>query len=119
MTSPSESKTAAINSHKTRHILQADATSTVAGGTSDIAFDGEYIFAVEGVMDTAEPKLYCQRSGTDGFDLLLDSSGNDTGLNASGKAVTVQLSRGDKVYSQSTVVGGSTSYTTVLNLTTV
>jgi len=117
MTSPSDVKTASINSHKTRYVLQSGATSTVAGGTVDVNYDGEYIFAVEGVMNTAEPKLYCQRSGTSGFDLLLDINGNDTGLDTTGKAVTVLLSRGDKVYSQSTVVGASTSYTTVLNLT--
>jgi hypothetical protein len=119
MASPSDVKTASINSHKIRHILQSAATSTVAGGTADIAFDGMYVFSVSGTLNTAQPTLYGKRTGETGFSALTSNNGQTTVLDTAGEACTVQLSRGDKVYSQTTVVGGSTSYTTVLNLTTV
>ncbi len=118
MTSPSDVKTASINAHKTRHILQSAATSTVAGGEADIAFDGLYIFSVSGTLNTAQPTLYVKRSGEPSFAAITSNTGNNTILDAAGEECTVYLSRGDKVYSQTTVVGGSTNYTTVLNLTT-
>jgi hypothetical protein len=112
MTTPGDVKTATVNSHKTRFILQDGATSTVAGGTVDVNFDGEYIFSVSGTLNTAKPALYIKRSGADTF---YPSSE----VTVAGGELEIQLSRGDKVYSQTTIAGGSTAYDTVLNLTTI
>jgi hypothetical protein len=118
MTTPGDVKTASINSHKVRYVLQSGATSTVAGGTVDINFDGQYVFSVSGTLNTAQPTLYGKRSGETGFSALTSNDGSTTVLDTAGEACSILLSRGDKVYSQTTVVGGSSNYTTVLNLTT-
>lgn len=99
------------------YVLQSGADSTVAGGTVDINYDGEYIFAVQGTMDTAAPSLYVQHAGASGFDILESNTGEIATLTKDGTSCAVLLSRGDKVYSQSTVVGGTSDYTTVLNPT--
>lgn len=118
MSTMSEVTTAAQNSLKTQYVLQSGADSTVAGGTYTINGNGEYIFEVEGTLDTATPALYCKRAGLSNFDVATAKDGTTAVLEADGTGITVKLSRGDEVYSRTTVVGGSSDYTTVLNLTT-
>lgn len=98
-----------------QHVLQEDADSTVAGGQNLINYDGEYVYAVRGTLDTAEPSLYVQRVGTTGFNIAKNNTGTAATLTEDGTAASVLLCRGDVVYSQSTVVGGSSDFTTVLN----
>lgn len=117
MATMSEVTTGINNALKTQYILQSGADSTVAGGTHTINSNGEYIFEVEGTLDTAKPALYCKRVGLAAFDLVTAKDGTTAELSVDGTGITVLLSRGDEVYSQTTVVGGSSDYTTVLNLT--
>lgn len=117
MTDIGDAKNAAIAAHRRQYILQENADSTVSGGTFDINFDGEYIFAAAGTLDTATPTLYCQRTGTSGFSPITSNDGQVTTLDTAGEGCTVKLSQGDKVYSQSTVVGAASDFTTVLNPT--
>lgn len=109
-----EVKTAVTGSKRRQFILQSAANSTVAGGAVEINFDGEYIYAVRGTMNGAKPTLHIQREGTSGFTTLTASE-----ITVDGGSAIVQLTKGDDVYSQTTVVGGSTSYDAVLNPTTI
>lgn len=99
------------------YVLQSGANSTVAGGAVDINYDGEYIYAVKGTLDTAQPSLYVQRAGTTGYGIATSNTGEIATLTTDATACAVLLSRGDKVYSQTTVVGGSSDFDTVLNPT--
>jgi len=117
MATMSEVTAAVQGALKTQHILQSGADSTVAGGTHIINSNGEYVFEVEGTLDTATPALYCKRAGLSNFDVVTAKDGTTAVLETDGTGITVLLSRGDEVYSQTTVVGGSSDYTTILNLT--
>lgn len=106
--------TAGLQSHYT---LQKDATDTVAGGEAVINHYGEYVFFVDGTLNTAEVDLYVKRAGTTSFNIAQDSAGSPVQLTADGDQAIVSLSKGDVVYSKTDTAGASTSYTAILNPT--
>lgn len=105
-----------IGAENSSVVLQASATSTVAGAEVEITQSGCYRFYAEGTLDTTtRPSLYVQVKNASTAYVYEDAnSGTTAVLSKAGTGIDVALCAGDEVYSQNTVSGGTYNYNTFL-----
>jgi hypothetical protein len=110
-------KLANAAAYRTTHILLNASNSTVAGGTSDIAFSGDYVCSVNGNFsggNAATVALNVKRVGENTFKRLFNLP-TDKAFehNKNGSAVAV-LNKGDQVFAQLSNITNSPAVTVTL-----
>jgi hypothetical protein len=114
-----------IGARNTSVVLQANATSTVAGAECEITDAGRYRYYVEevtGTLGTATPQLFVKPKNAASTKVYYDKQTGETATITSGDTSTtgsasieVQLCANDIVISQNTVVGGTYNYNAILS----
>jgi citrate lyase gamma subunit len=114
-----------IGARNTSVILQANATSTVAGAECEITDAGRYRFYVEevtGTLDTSTPQLFVKPKNASSAKVYYDKQTGEAATITSGDTSTtgaasieLKLCAGDIVNSQNTVVGGTYNYNAILS----
>lgn len=111
-----------VGANNSSVVLQANATSTVAGAEVEINQAGKYRFYVEGTLGTATPQLFVKPKGGASAKVYYDTQSNtsatitvsDTSVTG-GASMEVALCGQDTVYSQNTVSGGIYNYNAILS----
>lgn len=96
--------------YKTTHVLLDNAATTVAGGTAEIGFTGEYMLSIEGSFATAATvNVYGKRVTESAFNLLADlSTGTAVPAQYTSKGgASFSLNKGDKIYAQLSGITGT------------
>jgi hypothetical protein len=114
-----------IGARNTSVVLQANATSTVAGAECEITDAGRYRYYIEevtGTLDTATPQLFVKPKDAASAKVYSDAKTGDTATITSSEtaatgsaSIEVQLCAFDIVTSQNTVVGGTYNYNAILS----
>ena len=104
---------AVLNEDCKRVVLQANATSTVAGADYVIPYSGTWVFTAYGTLDTAKPAIQKKKGAN--YPILVDEkTGLNSEITASGNEFSVLLNEGDTVRGASSIVGGASNYTSEL-----
>ncbi|MFM7851305.1 MAG: hypothetical protein ACKO96_05140 [Flammeovirgaceae bacterium] len=93
-----------------RVTLQANATSTIAGGEYVVPYAGEWRFTAWGTLGMAKPSVQ-KKKGANFITAVDATTGNIAEIATSGEELSITLAENDTIRGATTVAGGGTSYT--------